>query len=85
MSSEDAKQLEKALKAQYDRDNHENVTNRVVNEIKASMVFQYRWEDLLQSGPVALTCMGSCFIATASNTSRGLMLEAPKDGFQFLK
>jgi hypothetical protein len=85
MSDDDSKQLETAVKAQFDRDNINDVTDRVVDEIKCSIVFQYNWEDLLQSGPVALTCLGSCFIATASNTSRSLTLEHPTGGFQFLK
>jgi hypothetical protein len=85
MSSDDSKQLAKAVKAQHARDNREDVTDKVVDEIKHSMIFQYNWEELLQSGPVALTCLGSCFIATASNTSQGLTLEPPRNGFQFLQ
>ncbi|KAI1171833.1 hypothetical protein F4777DRAFT_593418 [Nemania sp. FL0916] len=85
MSGDDSKQLEVALKAQYNRDNRDDVTDKVIDEIKSSIIFQYSWEDLLQSAPVALTCMGSCFIATASNTSRSLILSPPEKGFKFLE
>ncbi|GAB1312822.1 hypothetical protein MFIFM68171_03032 [Madurella fahalii] len=85
MSDDDSRQLAKAVKAQYDHNNRNDVTENVVDEIKSSIIFQYRWEDLLLSGPVALTCLGSCLIASASNTARALNLEPPKNGFQFLK
>ncbi len=83
--ADDTGQLQAAIRADFDQDNRPDVTDRVVNEVKCSIVFQYSWEDLLQAGPVALTCLGSCFIATASNTSRSLTLEPPKGGFQYLK
>ena len=83
--ADDSSQLQAAIKADYDHDSRADVTDRVVEEMKSSIAFQYSWEDLLQAGPVALTCLGSCFIATASNTSRSLTLDPPKGGFQFLK
>lgn len=79
-------ELTVALKAQYDLDNRPDITNDAVNEIKNSIIFQYNWEELLQSGPVALTSIGSCFIACTSKGSDHIQLD-PLEGkeFQYIK
>ncbi|PKK55219.1 hypothetical protein CI102_9 [Trichoderma harzianum] len=75
-------ELTVALKAQYDLDNRPDITNDAVNEIKNSIIFQYNWEELLQSGPVALTSIGSCFIACTSKGSDHIQLD-PLEGKEF--
>ncbi|PNP59154.1 hypothetical protein THARTR1_01402 [Trichoderma harzianum] len=79
-------ELTVALKAQYDLDNRPDITDDAVNEIKNSIIFQYNWEELLQSGPVALTSIGSCFIACTSKGSDHIQLDPPEgEKFQFIK
>lgn len=84
MSYVDSAQLATAIRALYDRDKsgHEG---KVANGIKASLIFQHRWEVLLLSAPVALASLGSCVVASSSNTSRALNLRPPKNGFKILK
>lgn len=45
MSDDDPKQLHLAMKSEFDRDNRDDVTDRVIEEVKPSTVFQYNWED----------------------------------------
>ncbi|KAJ4856908.1 hypothetical protein T069G_07805 [Trichoderma breve] len=71
-------ELDVALKARYDLDNRPDITNDAVDEIKNSIIFQYNWEELLQSGPVALTSIGSCFIACTSKGSDHIQLDPPE-------
>ncbi|OTA05025.1 hypothetical protein A9Z42_0056420 [Trichoderma parareesei] len=79
-------ELTVALKAQYDLDNRPDVTDDAVEEIRNSVIFQYNWEELLQSGPVALASIGSCFIACTSKGSDHIQLEPPEDGkFEYIK
>uniref|UniRef100_A0A0D2Y7T9 Uncharacterized protein n=1 Tax=Fusarium oxysporum (strain Fo5176) TaxID=660025 RepID=A0A0D2Y7T9_FUSOF len=52
-------------------------------ESKASLSFQYRWENILTPVPVALNALGACAVATGSqkaNTS----FAPPKEGFKHL-
>ncbi|KAH0524105.1 hypothetical protein TsFJ059_009015 [Trichoderma semiorbis] len=79
-------ELTVAPKAQYDLDSRPNITDDTVNEIKNSIIFQYNWEELLQSGPVALSCIGSCFIACTSKGSDHIQLDPPEGKeFQHIK
>ncbi|KAL7910526.1 hypothetical protein GGI35DRAFT_370736 [Trichoderma velutinum] len=79
-------ELTVALKARYDLDNRPDITDDAVNEIKNSIIFQYNWEELLQSGPIALTSIGSCFIACTSKGSDRIQLDPPEGGkFEYIK
>ncbi|KAF3167125.1 hypothetical protein TWF225_012050 [Orbilia oligospora] len=40
--------------------------NDVTKEIKSTILFQYRWEELLMAAPVAINCLGGCFVASSS-------------------
>ncbi|KAF3289440.1 hypothetical protein TWF970_003219 [Orbilia oligospora] len=40
--------------------------NNVTKEIKSTIVPHYRWEELLMTVPVAINCLGGCFIASSS-------------------
>ncbi|KAK6329597.1 hypothetical protein TWF718_003563 [Orbilia javanica] len=40
--------------------------NDVTKEIKSTILFQYRWEELLMAAPVAISCLGGCFVASSS-------------------
>ncbi|KAK0660478.1 hypothetical protein QBC41DRAFT_383707 [Cercophora samala] len=61
-----------------------DVSSRVVSEMKSSLIFQYSWEELLQSAPTAINCMGACFVASSSPNAT-VSLTPPKDKpFQYL-
>ncbi|KAF3227102.1 hypothetical protein TWF106_010590 [Orbilia oligospora] len=40
--------------------------NNVTKEIKSTIIAHYRWEELLMTVPVAINCLGGCFIASSS-------------------
>jgi hypothetical protein len=77
--------LQVVLDSQTKRDLTPGITNVVVAEMKSSLLFQYNWEELLMSGPVAINCMGACFMASASHHGNEVTLHPPKDGFKYLK
>ncbi|EXL42316.1 hypothetical protein FOCG_15664 [Fusarium oxysporum f. sp. radicis-lycopersici 26381] len=52
-------------------------------ESKASLSFQYRWENILTSVPVALNALGACAVATGSQKAN-TTFAPPKEGFKHL-
>jgi hypothetical protein len=81
----DAQDLQVVLDAQQKRDMAPNVTSQVVNEMKNSLIFQMNWEELLQSAPTAISCMGACFVASSS--PKAVVMLKPREGkpFTYLK
>ncbi|KAK3321875.1 hypothetical protein B0H66DRAFT_581333 [Apodospora peruviana] len=81
----DDKDLRVILEAKEKRDFAPNVTSQIIVEMKSSLLFQFSWEELLQSAPTAISSMGACFIASSSKKAT-LPLTPPSDkGFQYLK
>jgi hypothetical protein len=80
----DGKDLAVILQAQEKRDLAPNVTSQVISEMKSSLIFQYNWEELLQSAPTAISCMGACFVASSSEKAT-VTLTPPEKGFQYLR
>ncbi|KAF3915695.1 hypothetical protein AA313_de0208692 [Arthrobotrys entomopaga] len=78
-------QLEKALELKRNRDNADGITDTIVDEIKSSLVFKNNWEELLTGAPVALCCIGSCFIASGSSIAQTLNLTLPDPNTTVLK
>ncbi|KAL7619532.1 hypothetical protein AAE478_010072 [Parahypoxylon ruwenzoriense] len=62
----DAEDLQVALEAEQGWQLSPNVTTDVITEVKNSLMFSIKWEDLLQSAPTAISCMGACFAASSS-------------------
>lgn len=56
-------------------------------DVKNSLLFQYDWGDLLSAAPLALSLMGSCYVAATSPLAHTISLEdaMPKDGFKHIK
>ncbi|CZT44825.1 uncharacterized protein RSE6_05064 [Rhynchosporium secalis] len=80
-----AKDLSVVLQAQQARDLAPNLTEQVVGEMKSSLIFQFSWEELLQSAPTAINCMGAC-LAASSSPKAVVTLTPPKDtGFKYLQ
>ncbi|KAK6518148.1 hypothetical protein TWF506_005308 [Arthrobotrys conoides] len=48
--------------------------NNVTKEIKSTILFQYRWEELLMAAPVAINCLGGCFVASSSPIASTTMI-----------
>jgi hypothetical protein len=80
----DGQDLPVILQAQEKRDRAPNVTGAVISEMKSSLIFQYNWEELLQSAPTAISCMGACFVASSSEKAT-VTLTPPEKGFQYLR
>lgn len=59
------------------------VAEQMLREIRSSLVFQFRWEDLLMSAPLSLNCLGACILA-GNSKAVDVKLEAPKKGFEYL-
>ncbi|WJG37291.1 uncharacterized protein FOBCDRAFT_254525 [Fusarium oxysporum Fo47] len=60
-----------------------DVAGRMSGESKASLSFQYRWEYILTSVPVALNALGACAVATGSQKAN-TTFAPPKEGFKHL-
>ncbi|RSM20290.1 hypothetical protein CDV31_000784 [Fusarium ambrosium] len=65
------------------REDPGTAVKRMLQETKNSLLFQYRWEDLLMSTPVALNCIGACIVAAASPDA-DVTFESPRNGFKYL-
>jgi hypothetical protein len=77
----DENDLQAILQAQENHDMAPNVTSLVVSEMKQSLMYQMNWEELLQSAPTAISCMGACFVASSS--PRAAVKLKPRAGEQF--
>ncbi len=62
----------------------EDMGPRIVREIKSSILIQYKWEELLMSGPVSISSLGACF-AAASSPSANVIFTPPMEGFKYLR
>ncbi|KAI3580140.1 hypothetical protein IWW34DRAFT_804767 [Fusarium oxysporum f. sp. albedinis] len=60
-----------------------DVVGRMSGESKASLSFQYRWENILTPVPVALNALGACAVATGSQKAN-TAFAPPKEGFKHL-
>lgn len=81
----DAKDLKAVLDVQQKRDLAPNVISNILSEMKSTMIFQFSWEELLQSSPTAISCMGAFFTASAFPKS-AINLTPPKgQNFKYLK
>ncbi|RSL93882.1 hypothetical protein CEP52_012978 [Fusarium oligoseptatum] len=65
------------------REDPGTVIKRMLQETKNSLLFQFRWEDLLMSTPVALNCISTCIVAAASPDADATF-DPPKNGFKYL-
>ena len=82
----DKADLTVALKAQNARDTDPAITDKVIEEIKNSVIFQYNWQDLLQSAPIAVSSTGACYAACFGEAGMKVKLEPPLSGsFKFIK
>ena len=61
-----------------------NMGPRMLREIKTSMLFQYKWEELLMSGPVSISCLGVCSVAATSPSANVTFSPSP-GGFKYLR
>jgi hypothetical protein len=39
----------------------------MIDEVKSSAILSVSWEDLILTAPVALSCLGACFVASSSD------------------
>ena len=81
----DERDLQVVLQAQQKRDMAPNVTSQVLSEMKSSLIFQMNWEELLQSAPTAISCMGACFIASSSPKAAILLKAQADKPFKYLR
>jgi hypothetical protein len=56
-------------------------------DVKNSLLFQYDWAELLSAAPLALSLMGSCYVAASSPKAQGISLKdaMPQGGFQHIR
>ncbi|KAF8892585.1 hypothetical protein BD779DRAFT_1661291 [Infundibulicybe gibba] len=56
-------------------------------DVKNSLLFQYDWAELLSAAPLALSLMGSCYVAATSPLANAVSLKdaEPKGGFKYIK
>jgi hypothetical protein len=79
-------QFGSTLRAQASRDNDQDISERVCEEIKQSVIFQHNWQNLLQSVPVAISATGAAYAASFSDAGKRVTLNLPPSGsFQYLE
>ena len=56
-------------------------------DVKNSLLFQYDCGELLSAAPLALSLMGSCYVAATSPLAHAITFEdaMPKGGFKHIK
>jgi hypothetical protein len=64
----------------------ESSTADYVDDVKHSLLFRpgFNWDDMLSAAPVAITLMGSLFVASTVPDATQITIIAPKDGFKTL-
>ncbi|KAL2682382.1 hypothetical protein Neosp_006832 [[Neocosmospora] mangrovei] len=60
-----------------------DIAERMMRETKDSLLFQFRWENLLMSSPVVLNSISACIIAAGSPDANATFTR-PRDGFKYL-
>lgn len=83
--SSDAQDLATICDADRNRQTAQDVTKQVIGEMKSSLIFQYKWQDLLQAAPTSISSMGACFTASASTGNVHASIDPPVGGFKYLK
>ncbi|KAK6499959.1 hypothetical protein TWF481_010315 [Arthrobotrys musiformis] len=61
--------LKAVQQAENRRISDQNIVMKMAAEVKASLLFQFNWAEMLMSAPVAINCMGGCFIASSSKAA----------------
>ncbi|KAF5671095.1 hypothetical protein FCIRC_8785 [Fusarium circinatum] len=64
MSSQQA--LDVVVQRQNARQLDPAISDKVIDEMKSSAILSVSWEDLILSTPVAISCLGACFVASSS-------------------
>ena len=83
--SSDAKDLQVILRAQERRNNNSRGTSEVLKEMKSGLTSQFRWEEMLQAAPIAISGLGACYVAGASPEVEKVQLQSPDGGFKYLR
>ncbi|KAG4253200.1 hypothetical protein FPRO03_07160 [Fusarium proliferatum] len=81
-------ELEKANQERLKKEYSGKAGTKFVTEVRESMLFQYNWADLLSAAPTALSLLGACHVASASEEASAIRLGGscmPKGGWQYLK
>ncbi|KAI8623310.1 hypothetical protein F5Y19DRAFT_458989 [Xylariaceae sp. FL1651] len=81
----DAMDMQLTLEAERGWELSPNVTVDLITEVKNSLMFSIKWEDLLQSAPTAISCMGVCFAASSSPTAVVQLHPPAGKSFEHLK
>lgn len=82
----DAQDLQVLLEEQERRNRFSPEISEVVKEMKNSLISQgqSQWEELLQVAPIAMSCIGACYVA-ASSPETEVELQQPDNGFKHLE
>lgn len=67
-----------------ERDYGSGVADETIQEIKASVIFQYNWPQLLSSVPTAISSTGLAFLAASSKIASSVELRERQNGYKFL-
>ncbi|KAM0345796.1 hypothetical protein ACHAPU_006149 [Fusarium lateritium] len=81
-------ELEKANQDRLKKEYSGKAGTKFVTEVRESMLFQCNWADLLSAAPTALSLLGACHVASASEEASAIRLGGncmPKGGWQHLK
>lgn len=83
--SSNSRDLDVLLDTQSSWDSAPNGTEKVVTEMKSSLIFQYNWEELLQTVPTALSYVGAVFVASGSAKATRPLRPMHGKEFRYLK
>jgi hypothetical protein len=82
----DALQRIDDIQASTTKTHYGKLSNRFVDELKGSTLFQHNWGELLSAAPTALSLMGACWVAASNATAEKISLKdsRPVGGFKYI-
>lgn len=81
----DQQDLETIRAAEKERIDSDTLTKDLVLEMKNSLIFHLRWQDILQAAPVSISAMGALLTASACSDAQTTDLARAGGGLKSLR
>lgn len=87
MSGDALSKVEAAQQAVLKKTHGGKAGAQFTQEVKESLLFQYKWNELLAAAPTSITLVGACHVAAASPEAAVISLSdpVPQGGFKYLQ
>lgn len=67
------------------REQADAMAPRILREMQSSILFQCKWEELLMSAPISISCLGACHVAAISPKANVIFTPPKEGGFKYLQ